>query len=127
MSFNVTKASSPAMAGWVHILSVACAFLTSWCAGFGGMLPAFFVWLVQEDRKGLVAQNAAYAFNLNLSLFAYTVISIVFIVMTLGIGVLLALPFWLALALWWFIASLAAMREGFLGNVPRSAFIFKAL
>lgn len=115
------------MAGWVHVLSFLSALLTSWIVGFGGMLPAFLVWLVQEDRQGLVAKNAAYAFNLNFSLFVYSAVSIVFVVLTLGIGVLVAAPFWILLALWWCVASIKAARQGFLGSMPSSSFLIRVL
>lgn len=114
----------PSWAGWVHVASLVCAVLTSWMVGFGGMLPAFLVWLTQSDKQSLTARHAAECFNFNLSLFLYSigivVIGVLFSIVTLGIGLILAVPVAIVLALGmalaWIVCSVLAAKAGFEGQ-----------
>lgn len=120
--------SAHAWGGWVHIFSLVGAFLTSWMVGFGGMLPAFILWLCQSDKTSFVARHAAECFNFNLSLFVYFVTAVVFCLFTLGLGLLVVLPLALLAAVAWFVCSILAAKAGFEGkeyNYPLTLKILK--
>ena len=103
------------------------SWCTLWFVGFGGMATGFVMWALQENKQGLVAQNAAEVFNQHFSLFLYVLLSGIFAVVTFGIGLLVVLPFWLVLAISWLIVSINSARRGFEGDVYRAPFVVRIL
>jgi len=108
-----------------HLGALLLALLTSWTAGFAGMLAAGLVWVLKRDSAPFVAAHAREAFNFNLSMFLYAcaicLVGVVLLgatVLTLGLGLILTLPAGLvllaavaALAVLWLVCSvLAAVR-----------------
>ena len=101
---------------------MALALLTSWTAGFAGMLAAGVVYLLKRNDSPFAAEHAREAFNFNLSMFLYAcalcVVAILLLgatVFTLGIGLVLTLPAGLllgaaavAIAVAWLVCSIVA-------------------
>ena len=113
-----------------HLSALALALLTSWTAGFAGMLAAGVVYLSKRDDSAFVAAHAREAFNFNLSMFLYTCAVCVagFLllgatVLTLGIGLIVTLPAGLALlaavaaiAVMWLVCSIVATIKAWNGE-----------
>ena len=109
-------------AAGAHVAAVALALLTSWTAGFAGMLAAGVVYLLKRNDSPFAAEHAREAFNFNLSMFLYAcalcVVAILLLgatVFTLGIGLVLTLPAGLllgaaavAIAVAWLVCSIVA-------------------
>ena len=108
-----------------HAAALTLALLTSWTAGFAGMLAAGAIWLLKRDDSPFAAAHAREAFNFNLSMFLYAcavcLIGVLLLgatVLTLGLGLILTLPAGLvllvavgAIAVMWLVCSvLAAIR-----------------
>ena len=66
-------------------------------AGF--FLGPVVVWLAQRDRFPSVTSHFYEAINFQLSMLLYTIILIILCVVTLGIGLILAWPLFLAIAI----------------------------
>ena len=126
-SNSTPSVSSGIWAGWVHLLSLACALMTSWLIGVGGMLPSFLVWIVQKDKDSVVSQNAAECFNFNLSMLVYAGVGVLFGLLTIGLGFLLVVPLAFVFCVMWLVCSLVAARRGFLGGVYRYPFSIRFL
>jgi len=119
-------------AAMAHLGALVLALLTSWFAGFAGMLGAGIVYLVKQDSP-FVAAHAREAFNFNLSMFIYAVVAIAigialgaFTVITLGIGLLLTAPAALllllavaAIAVLWLVCSCIAAVKAWNGEPYR--------
>ena len=114
-------------AGGIHLVSMLASWCTAFFVGFGGMITGLLMWFLQEDKKGLVAQNAAEVFNQHFSLFVYFVCSLVFAVATLGIGFLFVIPFWIVLAVMWFVVCINSARRGFDGEVYKAPFVLRVI
>ena len=112
-------------ASGAHVAALALALLTSWTAGFAGMLAAGAIYLLKRNDSPFVAEHAREAFNFNLSMFLYAcavcVLGVVLLgatVLTLGIGLIVTAPAGLALLLavgaiavmWLACSILAAVR-----------------
>jgi len=91
-----------------HAGALLLALLTSWAAGIAGALVAFVIWMLVRDRSAFAAAHAKEAVNFNVSMFIYAVLSFLLLVVTLGIGIVLILPFWIVLGLMWLICSAIA-------------------
>ena len=106
-------------AGGVHVAAFILAVFTSWSAGIGGMVAAFIVWLMKKDESSFIRKHAAEAFNFNFSMFVYAAASLLFVVFTLGIGVLVIWPVWILLAIIWLWCTIEAAIAGFDGKEYR--------
>jgi uncharacterized Tic20 family protein len=82
------------------------AHATALIGGFMGGIPAFLgpliVWLVRKDEDAWSAGHGRNALNFNLSILAYGLGLLVISLVTFGIGLLIAIPGWILLALGWF-------------------------
>lgn len=120
-------------AALAHGGALALALLTSWTAGFAGMLAAIVVYLLKKDESAFIAEHAREAFNFNLSMFLYTCGVIVAgmlllgaTVLTLGIGIIVTLPAGLlllvlvaVLAVAWLVCSIIALTKAWNGESYR--------
>jgi len=120
-------------AAMAHVAALVLALLTSWFAGFAGMLGAGVVFLLKRDDSPFVAAHAREAINFNLSMFIYAVVAIAigialgaFTVLTLGIGLLLTAPAALVLvalmglvAVVWLVCSIIAAVKAWNGEAYR--------
>jgi uncharacterized protein len=125
-----TTASERQWAALAHAGALALALLTSWTAGFAGMLAAIAVYLLKKDESAFVAAHAREAFNFNLSMFLYTCAVVVAgalligaTVLTLGIGIIVTLPAGLlllalvaVLAVVWLVCSIIAAVKAWNGE-----------
>ena len=113
-----------------HVSALVLALLTSWTAGFAGMLAAGIVYLSRRDDSAFIAAHAREAFNFNLSMFLYAcavgVAAFLLLgatVLTLGIGLIVTLPAGLvllvamaAIAVMWLVCSIVATMKALNGE-----------
>lgn len=120
-------------AALAHGAALTLALLTSWTAGFAGMLAAIAVYLLKKDDSTFIAEHAREAFNFNLSMFLYTCAVVIagFVlvgatVLTLGIGIIVTLPAGMvllalifAVAVMWLVCSIIAAVKAWNGELYR--------
>jgi uncharacterized Tic20 family protein len=106
-------------AAGAHAGALLLALLTSWAAGIAGAIAAFAVWMIVRDRSAFAADHAREALNFNVSMFIYAALSLLFLVFTLGIGIIVLLPLWLVLGLMWLVCSLIATFKAYDGAMYR--------
>ncbi len=120
-------------AAGAHVAALALALLTSWTAGFAGMLAAGVIYLLKRDDAPFAAGHAREAFNFNLSMFLYAcavcVVGFLLLgatVLTLGIGLIVTLPAGLvllaavaAIAVMWLVCSIIATIKAWNGEQYR--------
>lgn len=106
-------------AAGAHAGALLLALLTSWAAGIAGAIAAFAVWMIVRDRSEFAAEHAREALNFNATMFIYAALSVLFLVFTLGIGIIVLLPLWLVLGLMWLLCSLIATFKAYDGRAYR--------
>ncbi len=106
-------------AAGAHVAALLAALLTSWAAGVAGALAALVVWMLVRDKYAFAAANAKEAINFNISMFIYAAISVIVVIFTLGIGLLVAVPVWIVLALVWVVCTLVAAFKAYDGQTYR--------
>ncbi|MFZ2753989.1 MAG: DUF4870 domain-containing protein [Lysobacteraceae bacterium] len=106
-------------AAGAHLAALVAAFATSWFAGIAGAVGALVVWLLVRDRSSFAVAHAKEALNFNVSMFLYAVASIVLVVFTLGLGLLIAVPLWIALAIAWVVLTIVAAVKAYDGETYR--------
>lgn len=86
------------------------AHATALFGGFLGGIPAFLgplvVWLIRKDDDTWSAGHGRDALNFNLSVLCYGFVLGLLAIVTLGIGLLIAIPGWIFLALGWFALTI---------------------
>ena len=102
-----------------HGAALLAALLTSWVAGVAGAVAAMAVWMLVRDKSAFAAEHAREALNFNLSMFLYSALLTVLVIFTLGIGLIVALPMWLVLALAWIVCTLLAAFKAYDGQPYR--------
>ncbi len=141
---NLPQSRSPTenerqWAAMAHLSALVLAFLTSWFAGFAGVLAASVVYLVKRDDSTFARQHALEALNFNLSMFIYAcaaiAIGVVLVgatVLTLGIGLLVTLPAGVllvlavaAIAVMWLVCSIVATIKAWNGEHYRYPFTLR--
>ena len=106
-------------AAGAHVAALLAAMLTSLWAGVAGAIAALVVWMLVRDKSAFATEHAKEALNFNLSMFIYAAIAVVLVVFTLGIGLIVALPMWLVLALAWIVCTLLAAFKAYVGQPYR--------
>ena len=106
-------------AAGAHLAALVAAFATSWFAGIAGAIGALVVWLLVRDRYAFAAAHAKEALNFNASMFLYAVVSILLVVFTLGLGLLVAVPVWIGLAIAWVVFTIVAAVKAYYGETYR--------
>ena len=74
---------------WAMIAHVG-VFVAAWFAM--GFLCPLVVWLVYRYRSDFVRRHALESLNFQLSLLIYTMVAVVLILITFGLGVLIVIP-----------------------------------
>ena len=106
-------------AAGVHVAALLAAMMTSLWAGVAGAIAALIVWMLVRDKSAFATEHAKEAVNFNLSMFIYAAIAVLLVIFTLGIGLIVALPMWLVLALAWIVCTLRAAFKAYDGQPYR--------
>ena len=106
-------------AAGAHVAALLAAMLTSLWAGVAGAIAALVVWMLVRDKSAFASEHAKEAVNFNLSMFIYAAIAVLLVIFTLGIGLIVALPMWLVLALAWIVCTLLAAFKAYDGQPYR--------
>lgn len=78
-------------------VSAPIAFIVS--AGWLSFVGPLLVWLFKKDESPAIRQAAAGAFNFNLTFWLLYLLGWVLAIFTLGLGFLVAIPFWILIFL----------------------------
>ena len=112
----VATASSPSMPSaeernWAmvaHLSALAGGLLSGFFGGLGVFVGPLVVWLIKKDTMPFVDEQGKEALNFNITCAIAFLILIVFSVMTLGIGLLLTVPLWVAVGIFWLVVTIIA-------------------
>ena len=99
--------------GWGH--SMAC---------FVGPL---IVWLIKKDTMPFVDDQGKEALNFNITVTIVFVVLFLFSVMTLGIGLIIALPAYLVVAVLWLVFTIIAAIKSHEGVAYRYPFALRLI
>jgi len=96
-------------------------------AGLLGFAVPLVVWLAKKDESSFVAQQSREALNFQLTLFLLHMSGWVFVLVTLGVGFLLAWAFFLGLAICELILGLVAALQAYGGRPYRYPFTLRMI
>ena len=103
-----------------HISALLCYILTSgWAGSAGGFLGPLIVWLIKKDTMPFVAQQAKEALNFSITICIAFAVLFAFSIVTLGIGLLIALPLMLVIGLYAIVYTIIASMKAYEGVAYR--------
>ena len=93
---------------FAHLSAIAGAVLTSGVGGWGTFLGPLIIWLVKKDTMPFVDDQAKEALNFNITVAIVFFALAVLVFVTLGIGLLIAIPAWFVIGIAWLVFTIIA-------------------
>lgn len=112
------------MAMLVHLSALLGGVLTM---GWGCFVGPLIIWLLKKDTMPLVADQGRESLNFNITLLIVWAVLLVLVVVTFGIGLLLAVPVGVVLALLWLVFTIIAMVKANEGERYRFPFAIRLI
>lgn len=101
------------------------AAFTAFISGIGCVVGPLIVWLVKRDTLPFAGEQALEALNFNITVVLAAVALWLFMIITLGIGALLALPLGLVLFCGWLVLTIIAAVKANNGEHYRYPFALR--
>lgn len=104
---------------FAHLSALVGGLLTSAVGGWGTFIGPLIIWLVKKDSMPFVDDQGKEALNFNITvsiaMFALLLLSIV----TLGIGLVIAIPGWIIIGITWLVLTVIAAIKANEGKAYR--------
>ena len=113
---------------FAHLSALLGAMVTGIWFGWGCFLGPLVIWLVKKDTMPFVNDQGKEALNFNITLAIIGVILLLLVIMTLGIGLLVAVPVGIIVAIGWLVLTIIAAikaSEGVAYRYPISLRLIK--
>jgi uncharacterized Tic20 family protein len=94
---------------FAHLSALAGGILTSgWAGSIGCFIGPLIIWMVKKDTMPFVDDQAKEALNFNISVALVFLALFLLSVMTLGIGLIIAIPAWIIIGIAWLVFTIIA-------------------
>lgn len=93
---------------FAHLSAILGAVLTSGIGGWGTFLGPLIIWLLKKDTMPFVDDQAKEALNYNITVAIVFFALWVLVFITLGIGLLVAVPAWIVIGIAWLVFTIIA-------------------
>lgn len=113
---------------FAHLSAILGAIVTGHIFGIGCFLGPLVIWLMKRDTMPFVADQGKQALNFNITLALAGLALFLLILLTFGIGILIALPVGAVVAVGWLVFTvIAAIKasEGVAYRYPISLHLVK--
>ena len=93
---------------FAHLSALLGGLLTSVVGGWGTFAGPLIIWLVKKDTMPFVDDQGKEALNFNITVAIIALVMTLFSVMTLGIGLLVAVPVMIIVGIAWLVLTIIA-------------------
>jgi uncharacterized Tic20 family protein len=94
---------------FAHLSALVGGILTSgWAGSIGCFIGPLVIWMVKKDTMPFVDDQAKEALNFNISVALVFLALFLLSVMTLGIGLIIAIPAWIIIGIAWLVFTIIA-------------------
>lgn len=93
---------------FAHLSALLGGLLTSVAGGWGCFVGPLIIWLIKKDTMPFVDDQAKEALNFNITVAIACVVLLLFTLVTFGIGLLIAIPIWIVIAIGWLVLTILA-------------------
>ncbi len=113
---------------FAHLSALVGALLTGALGGgWGCFIGPLVIWLVKKDTMPFVNDQGKEALNFNITVAIVFVLLALFSVMTLGIGLLIAIPLWVIIGVAWLVFTIIAAIKANEGVAYRYPFTLRLI
>jgi len=94
---------------FAHLSALLGAILTgAFGGGWGCFIGPLIIWLLKKDTMPFVDDQAKEALNFNITVAIAFLALLVLTVLTLGIGMILTIPLWIIIGIFWLVFTIIA-------------------
>ncbi|MEO5811483.1 MAG: DUF4870 domain-containing protein [Rhodanobacter sp.] len=106
---GVPPAEQRQWAMFAHFSALLGAIVTAtFGGGWGCFIGPLVIWLLKKDTMPFVDDQAKEALNFNITIAIAFVALLLLSVMTLGIGLIIAIPLWIIIGIFWLVFTIIA-------------------
>ncbi len=113
---------------FAHLSSLVGGLLTSAVGGWGTFIGPLIIWLVKKDTMPFVDDQGKEALNFNITVGIAMLALLLLSIVTLGIGLVIAIPGWIIIGIAWLVLTIIAgikANEGVLYRYPLTLRLIK--
>lgn len=107
-AFSGPSSEERQWATFAHLSALLGGLLTSAAGGWGCFIGPLIIYLLKKDRLPFVAEHAREALNFNITVALVLVVLILLSIVTLGIGLIIAIPLWVVVGVSWLVLTIMA-------------------
>ena len=106
---GVPTAEERQWAMFAHLSALLGALLTgAFGGGWGCFIGPLVIWLIKKDTMPFVNDQGKEALNFNITVAIAFVVLFLLSVMTLGVGLIIAIPLWFIIGIAWLVFTIIA-------------------
>ena len=128
VSDGVPPADQRQWAMIAHLSSLVGAVVTAgWAGSIGCFLGPLIIWLVKKDTMPFVDDQAKEALNFNITVGIVFLALLLLSILTLGIGLIIAIPAWIVIGIAWLVVTIIAAVKSNQGEAYRYPFALRLI
>src|SRR4249919_885511 len=110
---------------FAHLSAIAGAIVTSGVGGWGTFLGPLIIWLMKKESMPFVEDQAKEALNYNITIAIVFLALWVLVFITIGIGLVIAVPAWIVIGIAWLVFTIIAAVKSNEGTAYRYPFSWR--
>lgn len=115
------------MGMFAHLSALLGGLLTSAAGGWGCFIGPLVIWLIKKDSMPFVDDQGKEALNFNITVAIAFVVLVIFSLVTLGIGLIVAVPLWIIIGIAWLVLTIVASVKANEGERYRYPFCLRLI
>ena len=113
---------------FAHLSALIGGILTSgWAGSIGCFIGPLIIWLVKKDTMPFVDDQGKESLNFNITVAIVFLALLLLSVVTLGIGLIVAIPLWIIIGLAWLVLTIIAALKAKDGIAYRYPFTLRLI
>lgn len=113
---------------FAHLSALLGGILTSgWAGSIGCFIGPLVIWLVKKDSMPFVDDQAKEALNFNITVGIVFLALLLLSILTLGIGLIIAIPAWIVIGIAWLVVTIIAAIKSNKGEKYRYPFALRLI
>lgn len=125
---GIPSAEERQWAMFAHLSALIGGLVTSALGGgWGCFIGPLVIWLIKKDTMPFVNDQGKEALNFNITVAIAAVVLLLISVMTLGIGLIIAIPLWIIIGISWLVFTIIASIKANEGVTYRYPFTLRLI
>lgn len=113
---------------FAHLSALVGGIITSgWAGSIGCFIGPLIIWLVKKDTLPFVDDQGKEALNFNITVGIVFLALLLLSIVTLGIGLIIAIPLWIIIGIAWLVLTIIAAIKANQGVAYRYPFTLRLI